>query len=146
MNDMNIVAINGRLTKDAELKYTNGGMAIATFSLASNRSVKKNDKWEDEANFFECTMFGKSAEAVKQYLTKGQQVSISGELRQERWEKDGQKNSRVTIIVNHLQLVGGKQTHEERPQSTQYQKPRNNAPVAPEDFVGDNLGDEFVPF
>jgi len=69
MNDMNIVAINGRLTKDAELKYTSGGMAIATLSLASNRSVKKNDKWEDEANFFDCTMFGKSAEAVKQYLT-----------------------------------------------------------------------------
>lgn len=138
MNDMNIVAINGRLTKDAELKYTSGGMAIATLSLASNRSVKKNDKWEDEANFFECTMFGKSAEAVKQYLTKGQQVSISGELRQERWEKDGQKNSRVTIIVNHLQLVGGNQTHEERPQSTQRQNVQNSV-VPPEDFTGDEI-------
>jgi len=143
MNDMNIVAINGRLTKDAELKYTSGGMAIATISLASNRSVKKNDKWEDEANFFECTMFGKSAEAVKQYLTKGQQVSISGELRQERWEKDGQKNSRVTIIVNHLQLVGGKQTHEERPQPTQGQKANNPKVVAPEDFVDDSFD---IPF
>ena len=138
MNDMNIVAINGRLTKDAELKYTSGGMAIATFSLASNRSVKKGDKWEDEANFFECTMFGKSAEAVKQYLTKGQQVSISGELRQERWEKDGQKQSRVTIIVNHLQLVGGNQTHEERPQSTQRQNVQNSV-VPPEDFTGDEI-------
>ena len=138
MNDMNIVAINGRLTKDAELKYTSGGMAIATLSLASNRSVKKNDKWEDEANFFECTIFGKSAEAVKQYLTKGQQVSISGELRQERWEKDGQKNSRVTIIVNHLQLVGGNQTHEERTQSTQRQNVQNSV-VPPEDFTGDEI-------
>ena len=138
MNDMNIVAINGRLTKDAELKYTSGGMAIATFSLASNRSVKKGDKWEDEANFFDCTMFGKSAEAVKQYLTKGQQVSISGELRQERWEKDGQKQSRVTIIVNHLQLVGGNQTHEERPQSTQPQKVKNSV-VPPEYFTGDEI-------
>ena len=144
MNDMNIVAINGRLTKDAELKYTSGGMAIATLSLASNRSVKKNDKWEDEANFFDCTMFGKSAEAVKQYLTKGQQVSISGELRQERWEKDGQKNSRVTIIVNHLQLVGGKQTHEERP--TQGQKQSNTKVVAPEDFVGDSFDGSQIPF
>jgi single-strand DNA-binding protein len=138
MNDMNIVAINGRLTKDAELKYTSGGMAIATFSLASNRSVKKGDKWEDEANFFDCTMFGKSAEAVKQYLTKGQQVSISGELRQERWEKDGQKQSRVTIIVNHLQPMGGKQTHEERPQSTQRQNVQNSV-VPPEDFTGDEI-------
>jgi len=138
MNDMNIVAINGRLTKDAEIKYTSGGMAIATISLASNRSVKKNDKWEDEANFFDCTMFGKSAEAVKQYLTKGQQVSISGELRQERWEKDGQKQSRVTIIVNHLQPMGGKQTHEERPQSTQRQNVQNSV-VPPEDFTGDEI-------
>ena len=138
MNDMNIVAINGRLTKDAEIKYTSGGMAIATLSLASNRSVKKGDKWEDEANFFDCTMFGKSAEAVKQYLTKGQQVSISGELRQERWEKDGQSRSRVTIIVNHLQLVGGNQTHEERPQSTQPQKVKNSV-VPPEYFTGDEI-------
>ena len=144
MNDMNIVAINGRLTSESEMRYSNGGMPICRFSIAVNRSKKTADnRWEDEANFFDCTMFGKSAEAVKQYLTKGQQVSISGELRQERWEKDGQKQSRVTIIVNHLQLMGGKQTHEDKPQSTQYQKPRNNAPVAPEDFVDDSFE---IPF
>jgi len=144
MNDMNIVAINGRLTSESEMRYSNGGMPICRFSIAVNRSKKTADnRWEDEANFFDCTMFGKSAEAVKQYLTKGQQVSISGELRQERWEKDGQKNSRVTIIVNHLQLVGGKQTHEERPQPTQRHKANNPKVVAPEDFVDDSFD---IPF
>ena len=139
MNDMNIVAINGRLTSESEMRYSNGGMPICRFSIAVNRSKKTADnRWEDEANFFDCTMFGKSAEAVKQYLTKGQQVSISGELRQERWEKDGQKQSRVTIIVNHLQPMGGKQTHEERPQSTQRQNVQNSV-VPPEDFTGDEI-------
>ncbi len=137
-NDINQVVLVGRLTRPQELKFTQGGMAIMTFSLAVGKRVKKGDKWEDEANFFDCTMFGKSAEAVKQYLTKGQQVSISGELRQERWEKDGQKNSRVTIIVNHLQLVGGKQMHEERPQSTQAPK-QGNLPNTPENFVDDEI-------
>jgi len=142
MTDMNIVAINGRLTRDAELKYTNSGMAICKFSIASNRSVKKGDKWEDEANFFECTMFGKRAESINQYLTKGQQVSISGELRQERWEKDGKQNSRITISVNNLQLIGGKTDSTKR-------EPRNNSNEnfgGPENFVGDSFNDSQIPF
>ena len=132
---MNVVAINGRLTRDAELKYTNSGMAICKFSIASNRSIKKGDKWEDEANFFECTMFGKRAESINQYLTKGQQVSISGELRQERWEKDGKQNSRITISVNNLQLIGGKTDSTKR-------EPRNNSNEnfgGPESFVDDQI-------
>jgi len=135
MTDMNVVAINGRLTRDAELKYTNSGMAICKFSIASNRSIKKGDKWEDEANFFECTMFGKRAESINQYLTKGQQVSISGELRQERWEKDGKQNSRITISVNNLQLIGGKTDSTKR-------EPRNNSNEnfgGPESFVDDQI-------
>ena len=142
MSDMNIVAINGRLTRDAELKYTNSGMAICKFSIATNRSVKKGDKWEDEANFFECTMFGKRAESINQYLTKGQQVSISGELRQERWEKDGKQNSRVTISVNNLQLIGGKSDNTKK-------EPRNNSNEnsgAPENFIGDSFDDSQIPF
>ena len=137
MTDMNIIVINGRLTRDAELKYTNSGMAICKFSIATNRSVKKGDKWEDEANFFECTMFGKRAESINQYLTKGQQVSISGELRQERWEKDGKQNSRVTISVNNLQLIGGKTDSTKR-------EPRNNSN---ENFGGpENFADDQIPF
>lgn len=137
MNDMNVLAINGRLVRDAELSYTNSGMAIGKFSIASNRSVKKNDKWEDEAGFYDCVMFGKMAQSVNQYLTKGQQVSIAGEIRQERWEKDGQNRSKVVIIVNHLQLMGGKSDPKEE---NRYPKQQSG----PESFVDDSS--ELIPF
>jgi len=137
MTDMNIVAINGRLTRDAELKYTATSTCICNFSIASNRSVKKGDKWEDEASFFDCVMFGKRAESINQYLKKGQQVSISGELRQERWEKDGKQNSKVSIAVNNIQLIGGKNESPKR-------EPQNNS----NDNHGgpENFADDQIPF
>lgn len=107
--DLNIVALVGRLTKNVELKYTSGGMAIANISLAINKRQKVNNEWQEKASFFDCTYFGKSAEAVCQYLTKGKQVSIQGSLDQQSWEKDGQKRSKVVIIVNSLSLLGSKQ-------------------------------------
>jgi single-strand DNA-binding protein len=107
-NDLNVVTLIGRLTRDPELTYANSGTAICKFSLAVNRRKKVADnKWEDEASFFDCSMFGKSAESITQYLEKGKQVSILGELRQNRWEQDGQSRSKVEIIVNFLQLLGG---------------------------------------
>lgn len=120
MTDNNIVSINGRLVREAELKYASSGTAILNFSIAVNRSVKKGDKWEDEASFFDCTFFGKMAESVKKYLEKGKQVSIIGELVQNRWEKDGEKRSRVGIIVNKLQLLGGKD--EQKQEKPSYQE------------------------
>jgi len=137
-NDINSVVLVGRLTRESEIRYTNGGMAILTFSLAVGKRVKKGDKWEDDADFFDCKMFGKGAESVSNFLEKGKQVAISGTLSQSRWEKDGQKYSRVEVIANTLQLLGGNQTHEERPQSTQPQKVKNSV-VPPEYFTGDEI-------
>lgn len=107
MADLNSVNIIGRLTRDAELKYTTGGMAIANFSIAVNRRRKSGDQWTDEVSFFDINLFGKAAEGLKQYLLKGKQVGICGELRQDRWEKDGQSHSRVYIVANDIQLLGG---------------------------------------
>lgn len=117
MADINKAILVGRLVRDAEMKYTSGGMAISKFAVAVNRSVKNGDKWEEQASFFDCAMFGKRAEAVNQYLTKGQQVAIEGQLVQQRWEKDGQNYSKVEINVDNLQLVGGKKEASATPQS-----------------------------
>jgi single-strand DNA-binding protein len=106
--DINKAVLIGRLTRDAELKYTAGGTAVTKFSIAVNRRRKANDRWEDEANFFDVTLFGKQGEALSKYLIKGKQVGVEGELRQERWEKDGQTRSRVEIAANNIQLFGGK--------------------------------------
>jgi single-strand DNA-binding protein len=108
MADINQVVLVGRLTRDVELKYTNTGFAIANLSLAVNRRVKKDDSWQDEGNFFNCVLIGKRAEALAQYLVKGKQIGIQGELRQDRWEQAGQPRSRVEIFVTNIQLLGGR--------------------------------------
>jgi single-strand DNA-binding protein len=105
---INHVVLVGNLTRNAELKYTNSGMAISTFSIAVNQRRKKDDQWVDEAHFFDIEYFGKAAEAVNQYLVKGKQVGVEGSLRQDRWEKDGQARSKVKITASNLMLLGGR--------------------------------------
>ena len=106
-SDINSVIIVGRLTRDVELKYMNNGNAVASMSIAVNRSKKEGDQWVSEAHFFDVSYFGKGAEAVKPYLTKGKQIAVQGSLRQNRWEKDGQKQSRVVIVADSVELLGG---------------------------------------
>ncbi|MCF7945232.1 MAG: single-stranded DNA-binding protein [Spirochaetia bacterium] len=106
-SDVNVVVLVGRLTRDAELRYTNSGTAICSFSIAVNRRKRSGDSWENEANFFDIILWGRQGEALQKYLEKGKQVSVSGELRQNRWEQNGQKRSRVEIAANTIQLLGG---------------------------------------
>lgn len=121
-SDINSVCLTGNLTRDMELSYTQGGLAVGKFSIAVNRSVKQGDQWVDEASFFECTLFGKVAESLKQYLIKGKQVAVQGTLKQDRWEKDGQKHSKVSIIVLNLKLLGGKSDATGGEQKSQFRK------------------------
>jgi len=100
MNNINII---GRLTKDIELSYTSGGMAIGKFSIA----VRKN---KDQTSFFEVEVIGKLAESLKQYLLKGKQVAVNGELIQDRWtDKEGNNRSKIYILSNGIDLLGGKE-------------------------------------
>jgi single-strand DNA-binding protein len=108
MADINEVIEIGRLTRDIELSYTPGGMAIGNFSIAVSRNIKKDNQWTEETNYFDIKVFGNQAKNLGPYLIKGKQVGIEGYLHQDRWEKDGQKKSRVVIIANNIQLCGGK--------------------------------------
>lgn len=107
MSDVNSVILIGRLTRDAELKYSSGGMPVCRFSLAINRRKKNGDEWTDEANFFDVVLLGKMGESINQYLVKGKQIAVEGELHQNRWEQDGQARSKVEILANNVQLLGG---------------------------------------
>ncbi|TVR34481.1 MAG: single-stranded DNA-binding protein [Spirochaetaceae bacterium] len=107
MKDINHVTLVGRLTRDAELRYTNSGLQICKFSVAVNTSKKSGDSWTDEANFFDVVLMGRQAESVHRFLKKGKQVGVDGELRHDRWEQDGQKRSRVEIFAQFVQLLGG---------------------------------------
>ena len=107
MADINHVVLVGRLTRDAELKYTASGQAVCKFSIAVNRRRKNGDQWEDEANFFDVVLWGRQGESLNQYLQKGKSVGVDGELRQDRWQQDGQNRSKVEIVANNIQLLGG---------------------------------------
>lgn len=107
MSDLNHVVLIGRLTQDAQLKYTSGGMAVASFSVAVNRRKKNGDQWIEEANFFGVALYGKTAEGLHPYLLKGKQVAVDGHLKQDRWTIDGVTKYKVSIVAETLQLLGG---------------------------------------
>ena len=118
MNDLNFVVEIGRLTRDPELTYTQKGTAKLSFSIAVNRSVKQGNEWADQVSYFDVESWGRSAETVNQYLFKGKQVSVSGSLKQERWTAhDGSSKSRVVIVAEAVQLLGGNE------QKQSYQQP-----------------------
>ena len=109
MTDINSVVLVGRITKDVgsderSFSYIGNGTAKAVVNIAVNRGVKKGDKWEDEASFFDVVIWGKTAENLKPRLTKGTQITVSGYLKQDRWEKDGQKQSRVQVVADMVEI------------------------------------------
>ena len=105
---MNNVQLIGRLTRDAELKFTSTGKAVSKFSIAVNEKREVGEEWKDNAEFFEITLWGKSAESLKFYLTKGKQIAVTGKLTQERWaDNDGQNRSKVTVTALNIELLGG---------------------------------------
>lgn len=107
MTDLNTVILIGRLTKDLELKYTTNGMAVGTGSIAVNREVVRNIEKVKETSFFNFSMFGKIAESLKVYMTKGKQICLQGALKQRTWnDENGRKHSVVEIIVENVQLLG----------------------------------------
>lgn len=146
MTDLNQGTIIGRLTRDAELKYTNGGAAIVKFSLAYTRQKKEGDAWKDEANFIRCQWWGKRGESLAQYLTKGKQVAIAYELRQERWEKDGQQRQETVLEITDLQLLaspGDSHRNDQDRQEQPRQQPQQRPPARAHD---DDGFDDDIPF
>lgn len=142
--DINSVVVVGRCTRDSELRYSASGTAICNFSIAVNRLVKKGDQWSDEASFFDLTLFDKTAENLNKYLVKGTQVAVQGELRQERWSKDGQNYSKVAVHVANVQLFGGGKSGTDTNVGS---KPQREATTKPEsDFDPSAYEDDPIPF
>ena len=139
MTDLNSVIEIGRLTRDIserDFAYTTAGKARLNLSIAVNRSEKRGGEWADKVSFFDVTVWGKTAENIRPYLHKGKQIAVDGYLDQQRWEKDGIKYSKVVIIADSVQLLGG---NESAPQAQQ--------PAG--DYQSAGSGDDFpedIPF
>lgn len=107
MASYNRVVLIGNLTKNIHLKYTPGGLAISEINLAVNDKRKNKDgQWVDDVCYVDVTAFGRTAEVASEYLSKGSPVFIEGKLKLDRWEKDGQKRSKLYVVCDRLQLLG----------------------------------------
>ena len=102
---INNVMVSGRLVKDAELKEA-GGNKLLTFTLAVNEYQKDKD---DYVNFFDVNVWGGRATYLSKHLVKGVLICVSGKLRQDRWEKDGKKNSKIKITGNDVEVLKQKE-------------------------------------
>lgn len=103
---INSVCISGFLTRDPELRHTQGGTPILGFGVAVNdRRKNQAGEWEDYPNFVDCTMFGTRAEKIAPYLAKGAKVAVDGKLRYSSWERDGQKRSKLEVIVEEIEFL-----------------------------------------
>ncbi|MBL8968254.1 MAG: single-stranded DNA-binding protein [Spirochaetaceae bacterium] len=146
MADLNSVSLVGRLTRDVEAPAGNGP---ARFSVAVNRRVKQGEQWTDEASFFDIEYWHKS---ILSYLTKGKQIAIRGELKQDRWQDrtTGENRSKIIIVAQDVQLLGGQAQEgqggaQAASSACGYQKPaagatagQGGAPAGkPDDFTDD---------
>lgn len=107
---INRAIISGNLTRDPELRQTQSGMPVLSFGVAVNdrRKNPTTGEWEDVPNFIDCTMFGNRANSLASILTKGMKVAIEGKLRWSQWERDGQKRSKIEVIVDSLDFMSSR--------------------------------------
>jgi single-strand DNA-binding protein len=109
-SDLNKVIMIGRLVRDPELRYTAGGTAVASFSIANNRSFTSNNEKKEQASFFNCVAWGKLGELIVQYCKKGSRIGVEGRLQQRSWDdpKSGTKRSAVEIVTENIQFLSPK--------------------------------------
>ena len=104
----NKVILMGNLTRDPEVRTTPNGQSVANFSLAVNRSCKGSDGNQQESvSYIDCVAWGRTGEVIAQYMQKGRPILVSGRLDQRAWEQDGQKRSKVEVVVEDFNFVGG---------------------------------------
>ena len=138
--DLNNYSVIGRMTRDLDERafaYTSNGKARLNISIAVN------DGYGDKqyTSYFDVVVWGKTAENIKPYLGKGKQICINGRLRQDRWESNGQKNSRVVIVAETVQLLGGRDNSAGSCGNNQ-----RTAPQRPQDYDNGGEFSEDIPF
>lgn len=150
---INRVVISGNLTRDPEVRTTASGMPVMSIGVAVNdrRRNSQTGEWEDYANFIDCTMFGNRAQNVSQYLSKGSKVTLEGKLRWSQWERDGQKRSKIEVIIDDLDFANnrnsGGQGGNFNSQNESYGDASTySAPATPVVDTDSSVYDEDIPF
>lgn len=151
---INQVTITGNLTREPEVRLTNGGMQVMNFGIAVNDRVRNQQtgQWDDRANFIDCALFGQRAASLANILHKGFKCAIQGRLRQSTWEdkQTGQRRSKLEVVVNEIDFMqpkgaglGGYQTEAQpTPQQSQSYQP-SPQPSYQQDRI---VGADDIPF
>ena len=109
MASFNRVILVGNMTRDVELRYTPSGTAVTEIGLAVNdRRKSANGEWVDETTFVDVTLWGRTAEVASEYLSKGSPILVEGRLKLDTWETDGQKRSKLRVVGERMQMLGGR--------------------------------------
>jgi single-strand DNA-binding protein len=109
MASYNRVILVGNLTRDVELRYTQSGLAVTDIGLAVNdRRKNQAGEWVEETTFVDVTFWGRTAEVAGEYLSKGSPILVEGRLKLDTWETDGQKRSKLHVVCERMQMLGGK--------------------------------------
>ena len=148
---INRVVISGNLARDPDLRSTASGMPVLGFGVAVNdrRKNQQTGEWEDYPNFIDCTMFGARAQSVSRFLSKGSKVVIEGKLRWSQWERDGQKRSKIEVIVDEIEFMTSRNDGAPRAAAPMAapmaQAPMTAAPMAAP-VVDASVYDDDIPF
>lgn len=147
---INRVNISGNLTRDVELRSTQAGTSIATFGIAVNdrRKNPQTGEWENCPNYVDCVIFGNRAEKVGQFIGKGSKVAIEGKLRWSQWERDGQKRSKLEVIVDEIEFMSQSNARDEHQsqQLNNYTNQRHNGSNSASQQPQMDVYDEDIPF
>ena len=140
--------IVGNITRDPELRSTPSGAQVCGFSVAVNRTYKDNSGANQESvSFIDCSAWGRAGEIIAQYAKKGSGILVSGRLEQRSWEdKEGQKRSRVEIVVEDFNFVGGNGDGGASGGSRSGSSSAAAADVAPDDISDDPIDLSEIPF
>lgn len=149
MASYNRVILMGNVTRDIELRYTPAGTPVTEVGMAVNdRRKNQNGEWVDETTFVDVTFWGRTAEVAAEYLSKGAPVFVEGRLKLDTWEKDGQKNYKLRVVCDRMQLLGGRQdgSKPSQPKNDYVESPSAaSVPQASHTNSGQSGGDD-IPF
>lgn len=146
---LNQIAIQGRFVRDPELRRTNSGKAVTSFTLVCDRDFKNQQTGEKEVDFIECVAWGGTAEMVEKYFHKGQMAVATGRLQLRDWtDKNGQKRRTAEILVNSIYFCGSKESGTQASSGADngYSAPAYQAPAPAANFAELDGEDEQLPF
>lgn len=142
--NINRCELSGNITRDGELRTTQGGTSVLSFGLAFNdRKRDTSGKWVDVPNYIECVIFGNYAESMERHLTKGRRVFVAGKLKWSQWtDKSDNKRSKIELIADTIDLPPTGQKKASQAAQQKAEQPTYSAPAP----VEDDLYDEDIPF